>query len=136
MARLRTTCLAACVLAAAPARAAPWFWLSPTPSGFAVNAVAFPTATTGFLVGAQGTILATTDGGQTWAPQEAPTSVDLYGVFFLPDGLTGWAVGDAGTILHTANGGASWTAQGSPTTERLYAVAFTDAQHGFCAGER
>ncbi|HUB09086.1 MAG TPA: YCF48-related protein [Myxococcales bacterium] len=122
-------------VAAPSARASPWFWLSPTPGGFAVNAVAFPTASAGFLVGAQGTILATTDGGQTWQTQTAPTSVDLYGVFFLPDAQTGWVVGTGGTILHTSDGGATWTAQSSPTTHTLYAVVFTDAQHGFCAGE-
>ncbi|MHB8419680.1 MAG: WD40/YVTN/BNR-like repeat-containing protein [Myxococcales bacterium] len=132
----RAALLLACAFAApAPARADPWFWLSPTPSGFAVGAVAFPTASAGFFVGAQGTILATSDGGKTFQGQGAPTAVDLHGVFFLPDGVTGWAVGDGGTILHTADGGAHWLAQASPTTRNLYAVTFTDALHGFCAGE-
>lgn len=123
------------LLPAAPALAAPWTWLSPTPGGFAINAVAFPTQSEGFFVGAQGTVLATQDGGQTFQSQPVPTQANLYGVFFLPDGKNGWIVGDGGTILHTADGGGTWTAQTAPTQRLLYAVYFTDALHGFCAGE-
>jgi MYXO-CTERM domain-containing protein len=120
---------------AAPALASPWTWLSPTPGGFAINAVAFPTSTEGFFVGAQGTVLVTQDGGRTFEAQVVPTQANLYGVFFLPDGKTGWIVGDGGTILHTTDGGTTWAAQSSPTQRLIYAVYFTDALHGFCAGE-
>jgi photosystem II stability/assembly factor-like uncharacterized protein len=127
--------LSIALLPAAPALASTWNWLSPTPGGFAINAVAFPTAEEGFFVGAQGTILVTQDGGATFQSQNTPTQADLYGVYFLADGLTGWAVGDGGTILSTVDGGTTWKQQTSPTQRLLYAVFFTDAAHGFCAGE-
>ena len=123
------------LLVSGHALAATWNWLSPTPGGFGINAVAFPTAQEGIFVGAQGTIIVTQDAGQTFQNQSAPTSADLYGVFFLPDGLVGWAVGAGGTILATVDGGTTWTQQTSPTERLLYAVYFTDSMHGFCAGE-
>ncbi len=127
--------LLALVSGAPTAAASGWQWLSPTPGGFPIAGIAAPAARTGFFVGAQGTILSTTNGGASFVHQLAPTDADLNGVFFLPDAETGWIVGDSGTILHTTDGGATWTAEDSGTTSRLYAVFFTDAQHGFAAGE-
>ncbi len=61
-------------------------------------------ADTGTAVGAEGTILHTTDGGATWTLQSSGTTVPLSGVTFV-DANTGWAVGEGGTILHTTTGG-------------------------------
>ncbi len=127
--------LVASLLASGSALALPWTWLSPTPGGFAINAVDFPTQSEGFFVGAQGTIIVTQNAGQTFENQTAPTDVDLYGVYFLPDGLVGWIVGDGGTILSTVDGGSTWTLQTSGTSRLLYTVYFVDSMHGFAAGE-
>lgn len=59
---------------------------------------------TGWVVGESGTILHTTDGGNSWSAQNSGTSNWLYSVRFA-DANTGWAVGEHGTILHTKNGG-------------------------------
>ena len=75
--------------------------------------LAFPDATHGWAVAGH-TILATTDGGDTWTGRTV--SADLTGVSF-PDTAHGWAVGATGladqrpTILHTDDGGLSWTTQ-------------------------
>ncbi|MGH7726303.1 MAG: WD40/YVTN/BNR-like repeat-containing protein [Candidatus Eiseniibacteriota bacterium] len=64
----------------------------------------FADADTGTVVGFAGTILRTTDGGQTWVPQESGTVHDLFDVFFT-DTSTGTVVGESGTVLRTVTGG-------------------------------
>ena len=59
---------------------------------------------TGTVVGTEGTIFRTTDGGTTWVTQTSGTTNDLHGVSFT-DGNNGTVVGDDGTILRTTNGG-------------------------------
>jgi photosystem II stability/assembly factor-like uncharacterized protein len=59
---------------------------------------------TGTAVGADGTILRTTDGGSTWITQTSGTTNYLIGVSFT-DAMTGTAVGADGTILRTTTGG-------------------------------
>ena len=54
-------------------------------------------------------VLRTTDGGDTWAPQDpGDVTFDLAAVHAL-DAQTAWAVGDGQQILATADGGATWT---------------------------
>lgn len=79
-----------------------------------------------------GTIIRTTDGGQTWTAQTAPGAQGLNGVAFV-DADNGWAVGAGGTILHTTNGGALWTRQAVATSDEFRAVSFVDANNGWAA---
>ena len=62
----------------------------------------------GIVVGEQGTILRTTDGGQNWISQSSGTYTYLYGVAFT-DINNGTVVGLNGTILNTTDGGQNWT---------------------------
>src|SRR5204862_214103 len=80
----------------------------------------------GWAVGGGGTILATTDGGRSWAGQTSAVQKDLYSAAFAADGQRGWAVGDDGTILATSDGGRSWAAQTSDAHAQLWSVTFTD----------
>ncbi len=60
--------------------------------GEELNAVSFPTSTTGFIVGHE-TIMATTDGGETWKFQNPGVAeCELNSVHFT-DAENGWAVG-------------------------------------------
>ena len=77
----------------------------------------------GWAVGTGGTILATTDGGKTWAAQSSRTNNWLTALSVLPDGLRAWAVGERGTILATTDGGKTWAAQSRPTTKVLTALS-------------
>ena len=63
------------------------------PGSLGVFGVAFANPTDGWLVGGDGTIVATTDGGGTWTPQNTSTAERLAGVTFT-DATHGWAVGD------------------------------------------
>ncbi len=60
--------------------------------------MSFADAQNGTIVGAAGTILRTTNGGETWDAQDSGTSANLAGVYFT-DANTGTAVGLAGTML-------------------------------------
>lgn len=87
------------------------------------NAIHFSTNRTGWIVGAQGLMRATNDGGETWNEGDLGevTALDLNGVDVTAAG-TGWIVGALGTIFHTTDG-IAWTRQStSPTQEDLRAV--------------
>ena len=100
-----------------------------------LNAVFFVNAQTGWVVGADGTIMATTNGGQSWLQQMLPATVNpnlnLNDVFFI-DPNQGWIVGDEGQILNTMDGGDTWTLQQqvSGVSPSLFRVFFVqDAQN-------
>ncbi len=87
-----------------------------------------------WAVGESGTILATTDGGQTWAPQASGAEAGLTSVTFI-SGSQGWAVGESGTILATTDGGQTWAAQPSGTRSELFSVTFISGSQGWAVGE-
>ena len=75
--------------------------------------VAFRDEKTGCAVGANETVLRTTDGGRTWIRLDAPADRKIYG--FRPiyrdicfNGDTGCIVGQNGTVLMSGDGGQSW----------------------------
>jgi photosystem II stability/assembly factor-like uncharacterized protein len=113
---------------------ATWTLQSSGVTGVSLWDVAFVDAQRGWAVGEGGTIVATTNGGATWTPQDSGTTAILRGVAFV-DAQRGWTVGDNGTILVTTDGGVSWTAQIQGTTWPLYDVVFLDAQRGWAVGE-
>jgi len=96
--------------------------------------VHFADARTGWVVGRGGRIVATRDGGSSWAAQQSGTGQVLRGVHFA-DARTGWAVGDDGAIVATRDGGASWAAQQSGTGKVLWGVHFADARTGWAVGD-
>jgi photosystem II stability/assembly factor-like uncharacterized protein len=92
-----------------------------TPTTNSLEQVFFASTTTGWSVGAAGTIVATTNGGTTWTAQTSGTTQGLWDVECVGT-TTCWAVGNAGTIVKTTNGGTTWTAQTSGTTQPLWDV--------------
>ncbi|NQT26967.1 T9SS type A sorting domain-containing protein [candidate division KSB1 bacterium] len=87
----------------------------------------------GTIVGYNGYIRSTTNGGENWTTQSSGTTKDLHGVCFT-DVNTGTVVGDDGTILRTNDGGTNWTVQSSGTDEDFYGVSFIDADNGSVVG--
>jgi len=79
-------------------------WLLPDPD---LHAVALR-GQRAWAVGYWGTILRSTDGGQSWSYTESPTDAPLYDVSFADDDH-GWAVGATGTLLRSTDGGQTWT---------------------------
>lgn len=91
--------------------------------------------TTLVAVGDFGTVVRSSDAGETWQQAASvPVSGLLTAVSFA-DGKNGWAVGHGGVILATTDGGDNWTLQqvveGKPV---LLGVHFTDATHGYVVG--
>jgi len=104
----------------------------------------------GWIGGERG-LIATSDGGRTWARQEtawrsnAEQDAWCYGLHFV-DGQHGWAVGgandaDYGVIAATSDGGATWQSQHlsgetSPYLDHalLLAVTATDSRHVWAVG--
>ena len=68
-----------------------------------LNAVYFPNAQTGYVVG-NGVILKTTNGGTNWVVQESGLRANLISVNF-SDANEGWILGDNGIVIYTSTGG-------------------------------
>src|SRR5262249_15870473 len=98
---------------------------------------------TAVAVGAFGTILRATDGGDTWTPQPSGTTAYLSGVAFA-DATVGVAVGStapyapgSAVILRTTDGGATWTREGwNWPPDGLSGVCFADGNNGWAVGGR
>ncbi len=91
------------------------------------------TENTVIVVGANGTILKTTDGGENWNPVTSGTTYDLRKVQFV-NTTTGYAVGFHGTLLKTTDTGATWTFIDTGTTEDLYGLSAVDENLLFISG--
>ena len=90
-----------------------------------------------WVVGNDGTILTTTDGG-TWRSQDAGTSHHLAGVAFA-DADHGWIVGltrESAIIIATTDGGRHWQTQLALPQIRLLAVACVGRDLVWAAGDR
>lgn len=72
--------------------------------------VEFLNARDGWVVGGSGTLLHTTNGGETWVSKQLPPKYNdlwLSSVRFVSS-MRGWIAGDNGVILATSDGGDSW----------------------------
>lgn len=95
--------------------------------------VFFPDTDTGYVVGANGIILATTNGGSDWSLVPSPTSSNLTSVHF-SDANMGYAAGENGVILNTSDGGVTWTELISGTSQSLYSIFFPATDTGYAVG--
>lgn len=91
-------------------------------------------------VGDSGTILTSTDFGQTWITETSPTVQTLYGVSqqlfpHLPKSWGSAVGGDtSGVILRTTDDGFSWSVRATPPYA-MYTVSFADTMNGMAAGK-
>jgi photosystem II stability/assembly factor-like uncharacterized protein len=103
-----------------------------------LTAVHFISPTHGWAVGPLGTILRTTDAGESWITESlAMGSVDYNSVFFANAG-TGWAMGSyygTGVIYKSTDGGRKWGIQSRYPGVSLNASHFTSDKRGWVAGD-
>ncbi len=95
-----------------------------TPYTFTTNdlrSVYFVDENTGWVVGDNGTIGKTVNGGVNWTANISPVSVNLRSVKFL-NSTNGVACGDGGKVIYTIDGGALWREYVTPTTKTLLAI--------------
>jgi photosystem II stability/assembly factor-like uncharacterized protein len=90
------------------ANASGWCWQDVDVTPHAIVASSFvPGTTTIVAVGRGGAIVASTDGGDTWATRAAGVTDDLVAVRFR-DATHGLALSGAGYAVRTADGGQTW----------------------------
>lgn len=92
----------------------------------------FPSAATGYAVGAAGTVVKTTDAGETWNALVINTPEDLHAVYFT-DETTGFVAGDV-HAFKTVDGGSHWAELILPSGYSFRDLLFLDSQTGFCIG--
>lgn len=91
------------------------------------TAVRFINAEQGFAVGEFGTVIATTDGGETWEPKASiPNEFYPMAADFV-DAQTGWVGGLSGVIWQTEDGGNSWQRQRTPTPTPVYNILASES---------
>jgi photosystem II stability/assembly factor-like uncharacterized protein len=103
---------------------------SPTGPLYDVAAIS---ANIAWVVGANGRIAKTTDGGATWQVQGSGTAVTLNKIAAVNASIA-WVVGESGTIIKTTDGGNTWHLQVSPTTENLTRITAVDANNAWAIG--
>jgi photosystem II stability/assembly factor-like uncharacterized protein len=104
------------------------------PGSTYLTSLDFPTSLSGWVVGADGTVLKTADGGVTWMKQRSGGDLGISNEVCFTDATHGFVVGAQGLILHTDDGGDRWTEKSSGTTSDLSDVCFIDRLHGWAVG--
>ena len=97
-----------------------------------LGSVYFVDANNGYVVGDFGTILKTTNAGNTWQYQTSGTVENLHSVRFT-DANNGYTVGQCNTILKTTNAGNTWTHITGPGNA-LKSVYFVNSTIGYAVG--
>ncbi len=109
-------------------------WFSPYPQGNTLNQV----TTAGdayFAVGANCTIIKSTDIGDNWIVKNnlLNKSNDLVSCSF-PTPTSGWAAGASGLILHTTDSGETWAGDSIADAD-LNSIQFIDTLFGWVCGD-
>lgn len=115
------------------------WYLVPSGTGNSLSSACFVNNQTGWVCGDMGLIKKTTNGGNSWFSQSAPTQYFLWTIFFLNEN-TGWAGGghinistySTNVIVKTTNGGNNWFLQLRDTTVDYLAnsIYFINASTG------
>ncbi|HQE96221.1 MAG TPA: YCF48-related protein [Candidatus Marinimicrobia bacterium] len=103
----------------------------PAPSQY--SGICFIDSDTGFVVGGDGIIIYTENGGDVWTQQNSNITTGLIGIDFT-DTNTGMVVGVNGTILKTTDAGNTWTQLVSGTDLCLYDVVMINKNKAIAIG--
>lgn len=110
-----------------------------------VHSMAMANATQGWLVGDNGLVALTNDGGVSWQPPAvlpsassqaagaANQKADYQAV--CAKGQQVWIAGAlGGQVLYSQDGGQSWATQATPVQTPLRSITFVDSSHGWAVG--
>ncbi len=110
-----------------------WELLNPYPTINSLMGDYFISSQEGWVVGYEGLILHTTNGGYDWETQHSDPDESLSGIFFIDD-TEGWTVGWS-SIYHTTDAGVTWEKQVKPNWPGdLYDVFFINHDTGWIVG--
>jgi photosystem II stability/assembly factor-like uncharacterized protein len=99
-----------------------------------LTGIDFADANNGWVVGWDGAIYHTSDGGNSWIEQNSGTSEDLLAVDFVT-AYSGMAAGKHGTVLKAIHGGNIWIDKSIPTNLHFFAVHRRYGGRAWVAGE-
>ena len=95
--------------------------------------LSFVNDSTGYLCGTTGTIIKTSDYGQTWTQQLTNTIDEFFDIEFA-DEQRGIAVGNYGLIYETSDGGVTWQQNLGVVLVALYDLSYPDANNAWGVG--
>ncbi len=108
-------------------------WQHPLPQGGDLDGLSCPDADTCFAAGDAGTILSTSDGGDSWSVLDTGSAVDLNAISCAsPSNCV--AVGDGAKALRSSDGGASWSSHDTGASVDLNGVSCPDADTCYAVG--
>jgi photosystem II stability/assembly factor-like uncharacterized protein len=84
-----------------------WHLISEKNSYKVINKILFVNTTVGWMIGKEGIVLSSRDGGYTWKEQNSHTINNLCEIYFI-DENNGWISGYKNTLLYTSNSGEEW----------------------------
>ncbi len=90
-----------------------WLPIHPYPTLSNLIDAHFVSDNEGWVVGTEGSILHTDDGGNSWETQHSNDDQSLWSIFFIDD-QEGWACGWS-EIYHTEDAGENWDLQDAPS---------------------
>ncbi len=93
----------------------------------------FIDANNGWAAGDLGTIIRTSDGGETWSTITTPNTT-IIGTIWFTNLNKGWAAQMNGNILYSNDGGSNWISDTSLGVEAIWSCFFTSQDTGFLAG--
>jgi photosystem II stability/assembly factor-like uncharacterized protein len=108
-------------------------WDRPQP---ALYGIYFIDKNRGWIVGLDGVIIQTVDGGNTWKKVDSGTDKSLYSVVI--KGQKGWIVGNKGAYLMSDDGGNTWDLRENAIKTKFWLreISFVDDLHGLIVGAR
>lgn len=113
-------------------------WQEVADAGIALSGIAFPSASDGFVTGANTTLLHTTDGGATWSQEPlagAPSGADLSVIDCADPNLCLMVDRPGSRLIRTTDAGATGAAI-TPATGKVLSAAFASASRAVAVGER
>ena len=99
-----------------------------------LTSITFSNDINGVIVGYNGTVLHSTDSGQSWEGIDVGIDSRLLSVMF-PSENIGYAVGKDYTVIKTIDSGLSWNSVNSRSEGQLNSVFFVDENIGYVVGD-
>src|SRR5690606_2661379 len=97
--------------------------------------VQFLTDLRGYVIGQDGLILLTGNGGTSFSDRSRPLSLPFNALYFTGNN-TGFVSGNNGNIISSTNSGSSSTALNTGTNRNVYGMYFFDINVGYVTGSR
>jgi photosystem II stability/assembly factor-like uncharacterized protein len=109
---------------------AQWEYLHASPTGNNLYKIEFANNTTGWITGKMGTILKTTDGGNTWKNQYTLSNDNIIDLCVIDTG-TLFILNNSNELLASTDGGDTWTLRSLFLGSNTSSISFINANEGW-----